>query len=149
MQTVIFDEPDLAKTFAGSVDDGGPVCMLNLLRYRAQADYAGHPEQPRRSGREAYQRYMELAFPIIGKVGIRMVFMGSCLAHVIAPPAERWDDMLLVEYPTRGVFVAALSAPDYRAVVFHRTAALQDSRLIAFRGGALSVPLPGVNSGAT
>ncbi len=148
MQTVLFTEPDLAKPFAECADDGGPVCMLNLLRYRAQADYAGHPEQPHRSGREAYQHYMELAFPIIGKVGIRMIFMGTCLAHVIAPPAERWDDMLLVEYPTREVVVAALSMPEYRAVVFHRTAGLQDSRLIAFRGGALSVPLPAANSGA-
>ena len=148
MQTVIFDEPDLAKTFAGFADDGGPVCMLNLLRYRELADYAGHSDQPRRTGREAYQRYVELAFPIIGAAGVRMVFMGTCLAHVIAPPAERWDDMLLVEYPTRSAFVDALSSPEYRAVVFHRTAGLQDSRLIAFRGGALSIPLPGTGKRA-
>jgi uncharacterized protein (DUF1330 family) len=142
MQTVVFEELDLAKTFSTAADDGGPVCMLNLLRYRDHADYTGHPDQPARTGREAYQRYMSLAFPIIGRTSVRMIFLGTCLGHVIAPSTERWDDMLLVEYPTRAAFVEALSCAEYRTIVFHRTAALQDSRLIAFRGGALSVALP-------
>lgn len=144
MQTVALDALNLGQAFAAIPDDSGPVCMLNLLRYRDLADYSGQPAQGPRSGREAYRQYAELAFPIVAAAGARVVFLGTCIAYAIAPPSERWDDMLLVEYPTRSVFVEALTSADYRAISFHRTAALQDSRLIAFRAGVLSVQLPGM-----
>ncbi|MBI2802983.1 MAG: DUF1330 domain-containing protein [Gammaproteobacteria bacterium] len=143
MQTVTLNEPEITQAFDALPDDGKPVSMLNLLRYRERAEYVGHPEQPPCSGREAYTRYAELAFPIVSAVGARPIFIGTCIAHVVAPPSERWDDLLLVEYPTRRAFVDALTSKEYRAISFHRTAALQDSRLIAFRGGAVSFRMPG------
>lgn len=143
MQTVTLNETELTKAFAALPDDDGAVSMLNLLRYRERAEYVGHPEQQPCSGREAYARYAKLAFPLVSAVGARPVFIGICIGHVIAPPSERWDDLLLVEYPTRHAFVDALTSTAYRAISFHRTAALQDSRLIAFRGGTVSFPMPG------
>lgn len=144
MRTVSLDDVDLSQAFAAVADDGRPVCMLNLLKFRERADYSGHPQQAPRSGREAYRQYAELAFPIVAAAGARVVFLGTCIGYAIAPSSERWDDMLLVEYPTRGAFVNALTSADYRAIAFHRTAALLDSRLIALRGGVLSVELPGM-----
>jgi uncharacterized protein (DUF1330 family) len=39
--------------------------------------------------------------------------------------------MVLVKYPSVGHFVDMISAPEYQAIVHHRSAALDDSRLIA------------------
>jgi hypothetical protein len=59
--------------------------------------------------------------------------MGHVAVSVIAPEGEEWDDAVLVEYPSRKAFLDMLALPDYQAAVFHRTAALDDSRLIATR----------------
>ena len=50
----------------------GPVVMLNLLRFRAVADYSSaphlEPAQPI-SGRKAYEIYMELTMPHLMQSG--------------------------------------------------------------------------------
>ena len=131
-------EAGACEAFAQLPNDDGPISMLNLLRFRDAADYSAPPEQTSCSGREAYRRYIALAMPIVQAVGGRVIFMGSYVGSVIAPANEEWDDMLLVEYPSRRHFAEALTSAAYRAVVFHRTAALCDSRLIGFRGGVTS-----------
>lgn len=134
--TVELDAEKL-RAFADLGDDGTPLHMLNLLRFREQADYAGHPEQDPCSGREAYRRYIELAQPLIEEVaGVRIVVLGAWSGTLIAPDDEHWDDVLLAEYPERRRFLEALTSERYQEIVFHRYAALADSRLIGFRGDA-------------
>jgi uncharacterized protein (DUF1330 family) len=117
-------------------EDDSPVVMINLLRYRERAAYPdGFGAEPC-SGREAYQRYGAVAARLIGSVDGRLVWMGSVHFTVIAPDGERWDDAVLVEYPSRKAFIGMVSLPEYQAVAPHRTAALEDSRLIATRAGA-------------
>ena len=57
--------------------------------------------------------------------------MGEAHAALIAPPEERWDEVLLVRYPSVAAFVGMLQQHDYQAATVHRTAALEDARLIA------------------
>lgn len=117
--------------FQSGADTPGPVVMINLLRFRGQAEYPEDFEAGPCSGQEAYQRYGSLAFPLIEAVGGRVVFAGKVQASVIAPEGEEWDEAILVEYPSRGAMLKAVSSPEYLAIVPHRTAALLDSRLIA------------------
>jgi uncharacterized protein (DUF1330 family) len=105
--------------------------MINLLRYRERAAYPEGFEAEPCSGREAYLRYGAEAARRIASVGGRMLWMGSVRATVIAPESEEWDDAVLVEYPSRKAFFEMVSQPEYQAVAPHRTAALEDSRLIA------------------
>lgn len=137
MPSVEFDS-DLIDAFDALPDDGSPLLMLNLLRFRERADYAGHPEEPPRSGVEAYRHYIGLAMPIVENANGRIVMMGTHLATLISPGQERWNDVLLLEYPTRKPFIEAIRCEAYRKVSYHRTAALLDSRLIAFRPGRTS-----------
>ena len=116
---------------ANATDDGAPVIMLNLLRYRAQAHYAEHPEQQPCSGRDAFKRYAKLSIACIEGCGGKVVFIGRALATVIGPTDESWDDIFLVQYPSRAAFLQMIATAEYRAINFHRSAALQDSRLIA------------------
>ncbi len=124
------------QAFIDTPDDGGPVVMINLLRYRDRAVYPEGFDAEPCTGREAYQRYGEGVMPRLASVGGRPIWTGSVAATVIAPDGERWDDAILVEYPSRKAFLEMVTQPEYQAVVPHRTAALEDSRLIATKAGA-------------
>ncbi len=71
--------------------------------------------------------------PFLSAVGGRPIWRGKVGDCVIAPPGEHWDDALLVEYPSRGAFERMVADPGYQAIMGLRTAALDDSRLIATR----------------
>ena len=83
------------------------------------------------SGRDAYRRYAEFTFGKLREIGAEVIFFGAARGALIAPPDEDWDEVLLVRYPSAQAFMQMLSAPDYREATRHRTAAIEDSRLIA------------------
>jgi len=119
------------QALLADVADGRPIVMLNLLRYRALAAYpVGIDVQPC-SGREAYRRYAEAAIRFITESGGEVLWRGAGKAVLIGAPGEHWDTTILVRYPSKAAFLRMLSNPDYQAITFHRTAALEDSRLIA------------------
>ena len=120
----------VAGLLAG-VEDGRPLVMINRLRYRAQADYGGAVGVEPCSGREAYQRYAAEAIRFIKAVDGEVLWRGSGKAVIIGEPGERWDKAILVRYPSKEAFLEMVSNPEYQAITFHRTAALEDSRLIA------------------
>lgn len=123
--------PEKLQSFLESGSDDTPIVMINLLRFREQADYPEDFAAEPCSGREAYRRYGEVAIQTIAAVGGRMVWMGSVQTTLIGPAGEEWDDAVLVEYPSRKAFLGMVAQPDYLAAAPHRTAALEDSRLIA------------------
>lgn len=120
--------PERFSAFMERVPDDAALVMLNLLRFRAQADYPGGEHEG--SGREAYERYGAAVEPFLAHVGGRLVWQGEAHGALIAPEGERWDLCLLVEYPSKGAFLAMVGDPGYQAIAMHRTAALADSRLI-------------------
>lgn len=108
----------------------GPVAMINMLKYRESADYGDRVDEKPCSGRDAYGRYSESAFPIVAELEGKPVWM-STVEHVfIAPEEEHWDDVVIVQWPTLLAFQKLMQRPDYHAIAFHRDAALADSRLI-------------------
>ena len=107
-----------------------PVTMLNLLRYRERAVYPDDYDAEPCSGREAYQRYGAVAGALVGEAGGRPIWMGSANDAFIAPEGETWDDVVLVYYPSRKHFIDMIESAEYQAAKPHRTAVLEDSRLI-------------------
>jgi uncharacterized protein (DUF1330 family) len=111
----------------------GPVVMLNLLRFRAVADYSGFPglapDTPI-SGAEAYQRYMDHTMPFLLESGGEVLFFGEGGRYLIGPAEERWDRVLLVKQSSIHSFIRFASNPAYLKGLGHRTAALEDSRLL-------------------
>ena len=57
----------------------------------------------------------------------------------MCPDDERWDDVLIVQYPDAATIAAMFNDPAYQAIVKHRTAALEDSRLMPMREGGLDL----------
>jgi uncharacterized protein (DUF1330 family) len=120
----------VAALLAGVAADR-PVVMINLLCYRNQALYPpGFAADPC-TGSEAYARYARDAFGFVQGVGGSVVWRGAAKAILLGPSTERWDDALLVQYPSKQAFLQMIGNPEYQAITVHRTAALEDSRLIA------------------
>lgn len=104
-----------------------PVMMLNLIRLNAKANYEDGREA---SGEQAYASYGQESGPIFRKVGGEIIWRGRPESILIGPLEEHWDIAFIARYPTAGAFLAMVTDPDYQAVVYHRQAAVQDSRLI-------------------
>ena len=125
--------PESAQAFYQQHRDAGPVVMLNLLRYRPEADYSDAPELSTGdtpSGQAAYNTYMKAVAPIIAEAGGELLYFGKADRFLIGPVDEHWDAVLLVRYPSAKAFVGMAQSEAYRKVAGHRTAALQDSRLL-------------------
>ncbi len=102
----------------------GPILMVNLLCFKAEG------------GREEYLGYAQLVGPHLARVGGRVVFHSSAKATVIGDDA--WDEVLIVEYPSRQAFLDMVGNEDYQAAARHRTHALTDSRLYCTQAASLS-----------
>ncbi len=113
--------------FARQVRDGEPIVLINLLRYRQRADLPGEEL----TGRQVYERYAKIVEPMLMAVGARPIWRGQAQVVLIGPADERWDEIILVTYPSRAAFEHMLNTPEYRACAGLRAAALEDSRLIA------------------
>lgn len=122
--------PDQRQQLLAASTDSTPIVMINLLRYRDQAAYPAGSDSSPCSGREAYQRYGASVTPMVIEAGGRILWFGNVKQMVIGPDGERWDDAVLVHYPSRQAFITMVTRPDYVAASVHRTAALADSRLI-------------------
>lgn len=120
---------DSVKRFAEDFPAATPVVMLNLLRFREQAAYLDS-SVPACSGRKAYAQYSKLIEPILAAAGGKVLWGGNSFSALIAPPGEAWDEVLLVQYPSKEAFLDMVQSTDYQAIVHHRTAALEDSRLV-------------------
>lgn len=122
----------------------GEVVMLNLLRLRQVADYAANPAlgppQPI-SGAEAYDHYIAHTLPYLTESGGALLFLGEGGPFLIGPEGERWDRAMLVKQSSVQAFMAFAGHDAYLAGIGHRTAAVEDSRLLPL----VQYPLPNVD----
>lgn len=111
----------------------GEIVMLNLLKFKDIADYSQSPSiAPKEavSGKEAYQLYMDYTLPFLKEAGSEVLFAGKSNAFLIGPSEEDWDLVLLVKHKDAATFLAFAQNEKYLAITGHRTAALEDSRLL-------------------
>jgi uncharacterized protein (DUF1330 family) len=94
-------------------DDGRPVVMLNLLRFKPDG------------GRERYAEYARAIIPHLSRVGGEVVYLGDTATPLVQPDqGNDWDAVLLVRYPNRQAFSAMVADPDYQQITHLRTEAL-------------------------
>jgi uncharacterized protein (DUF1330 family) len=98
-------------------DPGGPVVMLNLLRF---AD----------GGRELYAQYAEaLRATFLPRYGGEVLYAGDGSTPLVADAGQEWDAVLLVRYPSRAAFSRMVADPEYQEVTRLRTRALTEAVL--------------------
>lgn len=105
-------------------DPGGPVVMLNMLRFRPD-------------GKTSYDEYATRIQPFLDRVGAEIVYVGDTHTSLVAPDGWDWDAVLLVRYPSREAFSRMVADPEYQRITALRTEALEDAVLQATvpRGG--------------
>ena len=100
-------------------DPGGPVVMLNLLRF---AD----------GGREAYAQYAAaLNETFLPRYGGVVLYAGDGSTTLVAETGQDWDAVLLVQYPSRAAFTEMVADPEYQTVTGLRTGSLTEAVLQA------------------
>ncbi len=115
----------------------GPITMVNLLKFRAQARYEDANEAPC-TGRDAYARYKHAFTKTVGEVSqAQVIYQGP--AHQVfigqaGSPEADWDEVLIVRYPSRQHFLAMMADPTYREALRHRYAGLERTVLLRCAG---------------
>ena len=112
----------------------GPVVMVNLLKFRKQADYPADMNMAPCSGAEAYARYQHAFTVAVGAVSqAQILYEGPVGQIFIGDPAAReadWDKVLIVRYPSRIHFLAMMADAAYKEALAHRYAGLERTVLL-------------------
>jgi len=116
---IAFTPADLDRFLAE--DDGEPVVMLNLLRFRPDG------------GRERYLEYLNMAGSLVVRHGAEILYAGDGATPLSAEPGQSWDAVALVEYPTRRAFADMVADPDYQKADPVRMSALAEAVLQPIR----------------
>ena len=127
-------DPAALDAVVAALPAGDPLLMLNLLRFRDEADYGGDTGLAPCTGREAYfTRYLPAFNETVRRYGVsELVFGGDVVARVVGPVEDVWDTVALVRYPSVEVFRGLIADPAYlQTAAPHRVAALADWRLFA------------------
>lgn len=112
-------------------DKGGPIRMLNLLKFKEFADYGdGHKSDTKISGTEAYQRYAVEVIKLIHEAGGEIVFDAQANALVIGDGELEWDSVGIAEYPSVTAFLSMTSSEEYQKIHVHRDAGLEHQLLV-------------------
>jgi len=114
--------PEQAKAFFSGEEDG-PMCMVNLLKFKAKATYVDGSE-PELSGREAYLRYGAGVQACLAAVGGKARFTGFVTDLMLGEVEELWDMVAIAEYPSRSAMLQMVQSPEYQAITKHRDAGL-------------------------
>ncbi|HEB29020.1 MAG TPA: DUF1330 domain-containing protein [Porticoccus sp.] len=113
-------------------DDEGPVCMVNLIKFKEKAVYEDGRET-NLSGAQAYEIYgLEIAKMVHG-LGGEIVFSSTVTGLVVGEVEELWDAIAIAKYPSRKAFVKFINSPEFVKHLVHRTAGLDGQLNIASR----------------
>lgn len=118
----LYPSAEQAKDFFGA-DEDGPMCMVNLLKFKDKATYADGSE-PELSGREAYMRYGAAVQACLAAVGAKARFTGMVTDLMLGEVEELWDMVAIAEYPSRAAMLEMVQSPEYQAITKHRDAGL-------------------------
>jgi hypothetical protein len=105
----------------------GAVYMLNLMKYRDQADYGGDGGDDGGggvSGREADDRYAPV--DVLAAIGATVCFTADVLQA-----SEAWDRVAVVRYPTRRAFIEMQSRKDFQEKHVHKEAGMDHTIVMA------------------
>ena len=113
------DPDDTALARFRDEDPGGPVVMLNLLRFG-------------QDGFAAYQEYArQLRDTFLPRYGAEVLYAGSASTVLVGDADQTWDAVIVVRYPDRATFSRMIADPGYLDVARFRTQALTEAVLQA------------------
>jgi uncharacterized protein (DUF1330 family) len=110
--------------------DATPVVMLNLLKFKPRAD-----ADDTATGEQSYRSYGDVAVKMIEERGGSVIWAGRADQILIGDVSEDWDQVLLVQYPSRAAFLDMVSQPKYLEAHEHRESGLERTIVVACTPG--------------
>jgi len=101
----------------------GPICMVNLLKFKPQAEYEDGRET-RLTGEEAYSLYEDGVKKLLEQVGGCVGFEGPVERLMLGEVEELWDMVALAVWPSRQVMLEVMQSDAMGEISVHRTAGL-------------------------
>jgi uncharacterized protein (DUF1330 family) len=123
VENAVMPQPDQASAFFSGADSG-PMVMVNLLKFKAKAEYPDGRNADW-SGRQAYLVYGEAVQKCLAKVGGHALFSGDVNGLLLGEVEDLWDMVALAYYPSPQAMLAMVGLPDYQGIEVHRFAGLQ------------------------
>jgi uncharacterized protein (DUF1330 family) len=110
-------------------DDGQPIYMLNLLKFR---DHAVYPDgrETTLSGAQAYALYGRAVTKMVAEAGGKLVFSAQVRGLLIGEVEGQWDSVGVMMYPSFKAMAEILGSPAYAEIHVHRDAGLEGQVLI-------------------
>lgn len=117
----------------------GPIVMVNLLKFRAKAEYPDGRET-KLTGREAYMLYGREVGKLVEKHGGRVIFAGDVTFMALGRADPMWDEVALALYPSRKALFEMSTSPEWTAIAVHRQAGLEGQLNIETTPSMLAKP---------
>jgi uncharacterized protein (DUF1330 family) len=108
----------------GEAGPGGPIYMVNLLKFKPRAEYEDGRETEL-SGQEAYAIYGVEVAAHLAKVGGKPVIGGQVTGLRLGTVEDLWDVVAIAMYPDRKAMLTMITDPAYQKSAEHRAAGLE------------------------
>ncbi|MCH1567936.1 MAG: DUF1330 domain-containing protein [Alphaproteobacteria bacterium] len=105
---------------------GKAISMVNLLKFKDKAEFPEDHELhgTDMTGAEAYAIYGAAVAIIVEGLGGEMRFFGDVQRLALGEVEELWDQVAIVQYPSRQAMVDMMMSEEYNAIHAHRDAGL-------------------------
>jgi len=113
--------------------NGKPFVMLNLIQLKKTADYSSTVLQGThfdKCANTAFNNYVTETEPFLAASGGRLILQADASNYFVGPGDVVWDKVMLIEQRSVADFFAFAQNKEYLAVLAHREAPVEDSRLL-------------------
>jgi uncharacterized protein (DUF1330 family) len=104
-------------------NDDGPVCMINLLKFKDKASYSDGRESDL-TGLEAYQIYSANTRDLVEEAGGKILHTSIIEGMIVGEVEELWDVAAIVEYPSIKSFMDMVNSQEWKEYSIHKEAGL-------------------------
>jgi uncharacterized protein (DUF1330 family) len=104
-------------------NDDGPVCMINLLKFKDKASYSDGRESDL-TGLEAYQIYSANTRDLVEEAGGKILHTSIIEGMIVGEVEELWDVAAIVEYPSIKSFMDMVNSHEWKEYSIHKEAGL-------------------------
>ena len=126
VENLLYPNHDQMKGFFDNEDDGKPIYMVNLLKFRDKAEYKDGRETSL-TGREAYRLYAEVFEKYLIDLGGEITFVSEVSRLTIGKVENLWDSIAIAKWPSKKIMGESMNPnePHILEAYQHRSAGLE------------------------
>lgn len=107
----------------GEPGPAGPIYMVNLLKFRARAEYPDGRDSDL-TGEQAYAIYARGVTELLKEHGAALTFAADVERLTLGEVEDLWDKVAIARYPSRAAMREMTQSPRMQEIGVHRAAGL-------------------------